>query len=75
MLIQLDRPSATSCATCTYLTTASHLPAAILRGIPIEHLYCPISDLDLEPFRGGRATMIWCESHCPRFAEPLARNA
>ena len=68
-MIYLERPSAQSCATCTHLTTASHLPRAVVQGIPPEHLYCPILGRDLEPFRGRRATMVRCASHRSRFAD------
>ena len=64
-----DRPSATSCATCIYWSMASQSPQAISHGIPPEHVYCPILALDMEPFRGRRATMIRCDSHRPRFSE------
>jgi hypothetical protein len=60
MLIHLNQPSLRSCAGCKHWATASQVAGGAARQVPPEHIYCSELGLDMEPYRGWRATMVRC---------------
>jgi len=68
-MIYLDRPAAESCATCVFWAMAAQSLEAVVQDVPSEHVYCLLLELDMEPFRGRRATMMRCDGYRARFAE------